>query len=498
VQPPPRTHRYILSKVAAVAVAVGLVAVGLYNDSFSMLYRDPPSLAVLPLANRSTEPDSDLFVDGLTDEIIQNLAIIEGLDVRSRMSSFAFKDKPRDLREVAQKLDVDYVVEGYVLGSGPKKRINVQLVEVASNTIMWAGPYDREIASSNDVADILDEVARAIVNKLRLTLGRGQRRYDLDLNTYEKYLKGRALLARRGIPSLDAAADLFKHVVARYPTFAPAHAALASTFALIAAPTSSRMPFAEAHVVVRQAAEKALDFDPMLPEAHVAAGWMYTHDHDWGKAEESFRKAIALNPSLTQAYTNYSISTLQPLRRFDEAIASLRTALRNDPLSLEVLREIGTAQLYAGRYREAIETLQRVVAVDHDFPFAELHLGRALTFAGRPAEGLVLLERIDGRHLGRFQAPHTKRSIWLVLPYVMTGRRAEAQAVTAEHHDSAASLAVAYAALGDRDRMIEALERVAVVEPHHLGRILLQPEIAAHLGDARLATLRARFKLIAR
>jgi tetratricopeptide (TPR) repeat protein len=258
------------------------------------------------------------------------------------------------------------------------------------------------------------------------------------------------------------------------------------------------MPFANAHVVVRQSAEKALDLDPMLPDAHIAAGWMYTHDHEWGKAEESFRQAIKLNPSLTQAYTNYSISTLQPLRRFDEAIDILRTALRNDPLSLEVLREIGTAQLYAGRYRDAIETLQQLVAVDHDFPFAELYLGRALAFAGRPAEALVLLERIDGRHLGRFQAPHTKRSIWLVLPYVMVGRRAEAEALAAEHDDSAASLAVAYAALGDRDRMVEALERVAVVEPHHLGRILLQPEIAATFDDPRLAALRARFDLIAR
>ena len=498
----PAQSRRRLKAVAWVAVgvaAIGLIVASLVaNGSVPSWRREPPIVAVIPFTNLSPEPESHLFVDGLTDEVIRNLAVIEGLQVRSRTSSFAFKDKPRNLRDVGKQLGATVIVEGSVLGSGTRKRINVQLVQVGRDVTLWAGQFDRDLKSSTDVFIVLDEISRAIVNKLRLTLGRGQRRYDLDMDTYELYLKGRALVARRGIPSLEVAADLFQQVVTRDPAFAPAYAGLANAYALMSAPTSSRLPFDVVHPVLRSGAVKARELDPLLAEAHAGMGWVFSHEHDWANAEKSFQQAIQLNPSLTQTYTNYSISTLQPQGKFDQALAILRVALRNDPLSLEVLREIGTVQLYAGRYWEAIDTLQRVVTVDREFPFAELYLGRALTFAGRPTEALESLERIDGRDLGRFKAPRTRRSVWLAQPYVMVGRRAEAEALVMDHEDSDSSLAVIHAALGNTDRMFDALERMAVAEPHHVGRILLQPEIAARRTDPRLTAFRTRFNLPAR
>jgi tetratricopeptide (TPR) repeat protein len=305
------------------------------------------------------------------------------------------------------------------------------------------------------------------------------------------------LVARRGIPSLEAATDLFQQVIARDPAFAPAYAGLANAYALMAAPTSGRLAFDKVQSILRPAAEKARQLDPLLAEAHVGMGWVYSHEHDWANAEKAFRRAIELNPTLTQTYTNFSISTLQPLRRFDEALRILRVALQNDPLSLELQREIGTVQLYAARYLESIETLQRVVAVDRKFPFAELYLARALTFAGRPLEAIPLFERIDGSDLGGFKGSWT-RTVWLAKPLVMTGRRTEAETLLVEHGDSVSSLAVIYAALGDKDRMFDVLERMAVVEPHHIGRILLQPEIAANHDDPRFGAFRTRFNLPAR
>jgi TolB-like protein/DNA-binding winged helix-turn-helix (wHTH) protein/Flp pilus assembly protein TadD len=456
---------------------------------------EQPIIAVLPFTNHSSETESDVFVDGLTEEVISNLAIIEGLQVRSRTSSFAFKGKRRNLTDVREQLGVTHVIEGSVLGSDSRKRINVQLVEVRTDLTVWAKLFERDVASSNDVFAILDEISRAIVNNLRLSLGRGQRRYDLDLETYERYFKGRSLIARRGIPSAEAAADLFQQVVTRDAMFAPAHAGLATAYAFMMAPTSSRLSFAVAHPVLRAAAVKALEVDPLLAEAHAAMGWVYSHEHDWANAQRSFERAIELNPSLTQTYTNYSISTLQPMRKFDEALAIMRTAQRNDPLSLEVLREIGTLQLYAGRYAQSIDTLQRVVTIDREYPFAELYLARALTFAGRVPEALPLLERIDGRHLGRFKAPRGQRSVWLAQAYVVAGRRAEAEELLADHADSDSSLAVIHAALGNTGRMFEALERMAASQPHHVGRILLQPEIAARGAEPRLTAFRARFNL---
>jgi serine/threonine-protein kinase len=378
------------------------------------------------------------------------------------------------------------------LRSGNTLRINAQLIQVAGDIPLWSERFDREL---KDVFVVQDEISRAIVNELRLTLGRGQRRYDTNVEAYELYLKGRVLIGRRDIPSLEKAADVFQQVIAKDPAFAPAHAGLANAYALMSEPTSSNLPFETAHSILRTAAVKALELDPLLPDAHAAMGWAYSYERDWTNAEKSFQRAIQLNPILTQTYTGYSLSTLRPLGKLDEALGILRVASRYDPLSLDVQRQIGEVQFFAGRYAEAIDTFQRVRAVEPDFPFVETWLGRALTFAGRLAEALPMLERTDGRHLGRFKARQARRSSWLAQAYVMTGRRADAAALAAEHADSPSNLATIYASLGDKDRAFEALERVAVVQPHHVGKILVNPEMAVLRGDPRLAPFRKRFNL---
>lgn len=473
---------------ALLARAAGWNSVGTPNVSPV----EQPVIAVLPFKNLSVEPESDDFVDGLTDEIIRNLAVIQGLQVRSSTSSFTFKDKPRALRDVGEQLGANLVLEGSVLRSGNKLRINAALIQVAGDRPLWSDRFDREL---KDIFAIQDEISRVIVNKLRLTLGRGQRRYDANVEAYELYLKGRALVGRRGIPSLEKAADLFQQVLAKDPAFAPAHAGLANAYALMSAPTAS-LPFETAHSILRPAAVKALELDPLLADAHAAMGWVYSRERDWANAEKAFQRAIELNPSLTQTYTSFAISTLQPLGKLDEALRILQVALRNDPLSLDVQREIGRVQLLAGRYGEAIDTLERVLAVEPRFPFVEMHLARALMLAGRLAEAVALLEKLDGRHLGRFKAPQTARQVpWLAQVYVMTGRRADAETLVAANQDSPASLAIIYAALGDKDRSFEALERMAVVQPHHVLPILMNPEMAGLRGDPRLAALRERFGL---
>ena len=181
-----------------------------------------PIIAVLPFENLSDEPGSGDFVDGLTDEIIRNLAVIQGLQVRSRTSSFAFKDKPRDLRGVGRQLGVNLVVDGSVLRSGNKLRINAQLILVAGDVVLWSEGFDREL---KDIFVIQDDISRAIVNKLRLKLGRGQRRYETNVEAYDLYLKGSALVGRRDTSNLEKAAEVFRQVLVKDPDFAPAHAA---------------------------------------------------------------------------------------------------------------------------------------------------------------------------------------------------------------------------------------------------------------------------------
>jgi TolB-like protein/Tfp pilus assembly protein PilF len=447
---------------------------------------------VLPFKNLSTEPDSDYFVDGLTDEVIRNLSVIDGLFVRSSASSFAFKNKNPGTREVSEQLNANLVLSASVLRAGTRLRIDAQLVRAADDVPLWSGRYDREL---NDIFAIQDEISRSIVNELRLKLGRGQRRYDTNLAAYELYLKGSALVGRRGIPSLEKAVEVFQQVLVKDPAFAPAQAGLAIAYAGLSVPSSANIPFEPIHSIVRQAAVKALELDPLLADAHVAMGWVHSRELDWSGAEREFRRAIELNPGLTQTYTSYSTSTLRPLGKRDEALRLLRAALENDPLSLEVQREIGEVQLEAGRYEQAIATLQRVRVVEPDFPFATVHLARALTFAGRPAEALSLFESLDGRNLGRYKPANVRRGWQLAQSYAALGRRGDAEALLAESNDAPYRLATIYAALGDKDRAFEALERMAVTQQHQVGKILASPEMAALRGDSRLTVLRKRFGL---
>jgi serine/threonine-protein kinase len=438
-----------------------------------------PVIAVLPLKNLSAEPESDYFVDGLTDEIIRNLAVIQGLQVRSRTSSFAFKDEPRNIREVGRQLGANLVVEGSVLRAGNKLRVNAQLVQVAGDVPLWAGRFDREL---KDVFAIQDEISRAIVNRLRLTLGRGQRRYDTNMEAYELYLKGLSLLDRMDHRQASAkSAELFQQVIDTDPSFAPAHAGLANAYASM---SHNRLfhgiSSAQAHPIMRSAALKALQLDPLLAEAHAAMGYVYSREFDWQKADQSFRRAIDLNPSLTQSYTLYARTTLWPLGKLAEAERLLHEAMGADPLSLDLQRETASVQIHIGRYGEAINTLQRIRAVDPDFPWIDWLLGRALTFAGRPAEALAVIEA----------SRMPPDSEWKAHAYVMAGRRDEAERLAVRHRNYPHRLAIIYAALGDKDRTFEALHRLAVLEPHRVVDLLSYPELTGLRSDPRFAALR--------
>jgi len=442
-----------------------------------------PIIAVLPLKNLSAEADSDYFVDGLTDEIIRNLAEVKGLEIRSRTSSFFFKDKPRNLAEIAGQLNVNLIVEGSVLRTGGRLRVNAQLVKAAGDMPLWSERFDRDL---KDVFAIEDEISRAIVNKLRLTLGRGQRRYETNLEAYDLYLKARTVLERRGEISAKEAVALFKQVIAKDAGFAPAYAGLALAYSFWSY-NYFGLPYAEGLSRMRPAATKALELDPLLAEAHAAMGALYSRERDWEHSEQSFQRAIELNPSLTQTYTQYSISTLIPLGKLTEAERLLEQALRTDPLSLDVRREMATAQIASGKYEEALKNARSVRSVDPNYPFVDLQIARALTFGGRPAEALA---EFEAKWQGKPGAMY-----WLAYPLVMTGRRADVEKMPLGDDRYPYRQLVMYSALGDKDHAFEALDRAAVVEPQRVGYILVNPETAVLRGDPRLAVFRKRFGL---
>jgi eukaryotic-like serine/threonine-protein kinase len=464
----------LIAIAGALAVAAGLGSTALWWTART------PTIAVLPFKNLSADPNSEYFVDGLTDEIIRNLSVIEGLDVRSRTSSFTFKDKPRNLRDVAQQLRANLVVEGSVLRADGRLRINAQLVRAADDAPLWSGKFDRE---STDIFAVQDEISRSIVNELRLKLGGGQRRYNANLEAYELYLKARAHGDPVNVKEARIAADLFERVIAKDPAFAPAYAGLADAWAVMSINRAGVDPD-EAFAIMQPAAQKALQLDPLLPEGHAAMGVVSARTRNWRDAESAYRRALDLNGSLTSVHMNFVLSTLWPQGKVDESLSQLRVALNADPLSLDLQRLIAYAQISAGRYDESLAIGRRVLAAEPDHPHARQQFARVLFLKGETAEAIRRFEQLgSGSHN------------FLGYAYAAAGRRAEAEALAAQRQDFPASLVLIHAGLGDKDRVFEALDRMAAEEDPRVGIYVTYPELAFLRGDARLAAFRRKLNL---
>jgi TolB-like protein/Flp pilus assembly protein TadD len=441
-------------------------------------------IAVLPLTNLSENRANEFFADGLTNEIIRNLSLIQGLAVRSQTSSFAFQGKPRNVREAGRQLRADYILEGSVLRDGQQLRINAQLVRVRDDLPLWSGRFDRELT---DVFAIQDEISRGIVNSLRLKLGRGRRRYETSLEAYDFYLRARALHIRGSSPGDERIISLLGQAIAKDVSFAPAYAGLAAGHAA----RSSQFQFVTGDELskMRAAAEKAIQLDPLLVEAHDALGMAYTRDGLWEQSEQSFRRAIELDPGRSASHRHFASFLLLPLGRIEEALSQLRAAEKADPLSPAVRFHLAYVLISAGRYDEAIGECEKLPTDSEDKPFV---LGRARLGQGRIHEAIEIFERTLKRGVG------AGSEVWgeLGYAYARAGRREEAEKVAADTPSrNPLNLALIFAGLGDKDRTFEALDRATTAGPYRLGWVLTWPEMSLLGGDPRVTALRKKVGL---
>jgi TolB-like protein len=431
----------------------------------------PIPIAVLPLENLSHDPASDYFADGLTDELIRNLAMIEGLNPRSRTSSFAFKNKPRDVREIGNQLGVDYIVEGSVLRAGQQLRINAQLVRTRDDFAVWSGKYNQEVT---DVFAIQDEISRSIVNKLRLKLGGGRRRYETSAEAYDLYLRDRSQLRLLGQlpPGVRRRSPIpFQDAIAKDPAFAPAYAGLAEAYAYRASIGDAEP---DDLMKMRSAAQRAIQLDPLLEEAHDALGVAYARDGRWSQAEASFRRAIELNPNSELPRLNYVTFFLWPLGRIGEAVQQLHTAERADPLSPGLHLVYGELLIAAGRYEEAAGHCQKSSDV------AECQ-GRILLAKGRIEDAIQILK----------SAPNPR---YLGYAYGRAGRRQDVENLAAVSRGALQQVLI-YAGLRDRDGTLNALDRMAELGPSRVGLALTTPELSFIRADPRVKALRKKVGL---
>jgi TolB-like protein len=471
-QPKVRPRRFWLAVAAAGLAAVVLVILGL-----KWVHSESPliPIAVLPLENLDQNAATDYFAEGLTDEIIRNLSLIDGLAVRSRTSSFALRGHPRDIREMGKQLEVDYILEGSVLRTGQRLRINTQLVRVRDDLLLWSERFDRELT---DIFAIQDEISRGVVNYLRLKLGGGRRRYEASIEAYDSYLSARS----HGGSQLSIKA--FEHAIEKDRSFAPAYAGLAAAYALRSIQFPADHPPDEL-TKMRSAAEKAIEMDPLLAEAHDALGLAYARDGQWQQAEKSFRRALEIEPNRSLTQNHFAIWLLLVLGRTEEALLQMRAAEKADPLSSTVHASLAEIFIAAGHYGKAVDYCLKLPDED---AFKRRCLARVRLGEGKIKEAIQILSEdpmLSTQPLSRG---------FLGYAYARSGRREEAEQMAAASNYPNEQ-ALIFAGLNDRDRTLEALERMTALGALRLGRTLNYPELAFLIGDPRLDQLRNKIGL---
>lgn len=324
------------------------------------------SVAVLPLLNLSSDAEQEYFADGMTDELITDLARVRELKVVSRTSVMQYKGVRRPLPQIGRELGVDAVIEGSVLRSGDHVRITAQLIRTATDTHIWAQSYE---AGLKDVLSLQARIAEAITTQVKLSLtsaelDRLHAARPVNPEAYDAYIRGRYLWNRRNVAGFEKAISYFNQAIEKDPNFALAYSGLADSDILLSLDTldPGLLPAA------KTAAEKALQLDDGLAEVHTSvAAVRIFQDWDWGGAETEFRRALELNPNYAPAHHWYGNILLGPLGRHDEAIAELKRAQDLDPLSLIINTDLGFAYYLARQYDRAFAQYQSVVAMDGKF-----------------------------------------------------------------------------------------------------------------------------------
>ena len=330
------------------------------------------TVAVLPFVDMSPERDQEYFCDGMTDEIIAALSGVKGLKVVSRTSSFEFKNRAYDIREIGAQLEVDTVLEGSVRKAGDRIRIAVQLINVVDGFHLWSERYERSL---EDVFAIQEEIAEAITRNLRCNLlendcasaPAARRRSTTNLDAYNSYLAGRYHLNQRGKQAILKALDCFRDAVKTDPEYAQGWSGLADAWVLAAARVVFDADPAEAMASADEAARRAIELDGGSAEAHVSLALVKMRkDWDWPGANEEFERALELKESYAPAHHQYAMC-LAFQNRLDEALEHIDRARELDPLSLLILTARGRILHFARRYEEAIEECQRALELNPGF-----------------------------------------------------------------------------------------------------------------------------------
>jgi TolB-like protein/DNA-binding winged helix-turn-helix (wHTH) protein/Flp pilus assembly protein TadD len=418
------------------------------------------SLVVLPFENLTGDAGQDYFVDGMTEALTINLAQIQALRVISRTSAMQYKRTKKALSEIARELNVDAVVEGAVVRSGDRVRVDATLIDVRTDRHRWAQSYERAVP---DVLALQADVAGAIANAVHVELRpeerlRLTRTRSVHPDAYDEYLKGRFFWSNRSPEAVLKAVEHFNRAVERDPTYAPAYSGLSDAYRMfdllgLAAPRES-MPKAEA------AARRALALDDGLAEAHASlAGVLYRYHWEWDRAGKEFQRSLDLDPNSAEGHRAHAVY-LVALRRHEEALVAAQRALDLSPLSAVIQAELATTLWRLGRYDDAIGQLHKTLDLNPGFSRAYVQLGIISTRKGDLPQAIVAFERAVSLSSRR---AHLE---WLGYGYGVAGRRREALQILGElekvakaQYVSPHRFAIVHLGLGEKDEALRSLDK---------------------------------------
>src|SRR5213080_357854 len=485
----------LVALVALVVIAGGIAGLAAYlharNTEVAI-----DSIAVLPFVNQNRDPDTEYLSDGLTESIINSLTQLPSLRVSPRSSVFQYKGKDIDPLKAARDLGVRAVLTGRMLQRGDNLMVSAELLDVRDNKQLWGEQYNRKLA---DALAVQQEISREISERLRTKLsGEEQReltrRDTSNPDAYAFYWKGRYYWNKRTPGNLRKAIEQFQLAADKDPNYALAYVGLADGYSLLefyaGTPASETLPKGKAF------AERALQLDNSLAEAHTSLGFAYDALWQWEKAEEEFKRALKLNPNYPTAHHWHGILLLDA-GRFDEALIEAKRAQELDPLSLAISQNVSQTYLARGDVNSAIVEARKIIELDPRYPRGHMYLGLAYLKQGNYADANAELRKA-------VDLPERDRSVpgTLGYGYALSGRRVEALAILKEleekygrHEAVGQDLAAVYAGLGDKDQAFAWLEKDFQARSGLLPRVRWYVPYESLRSDPRYADLLRRMGL---
>jgi TolB-like protein/DNA-binding winged helix-turn-helix (wHTH) protein/Tfp pilus assembly protein PilF len=485
--------------ITVILVVAGLLLAGFRYSRVNANKISPArnkSLIVLPIENLSGDQDQEYFADGMTDDLIANLAKIRSLRVISRSTAMAYKGTRKPLSQIASELNVDAVFEGTVLRVGNRVRITAELVQVSTDRHLWAETYESQMG---DILALQNRVSSAIVNEIRINLTpeeqeRLARNPAVAPEGYENYLKGRYYWNKRSDENLTRAIGYFEQATHQDPQYALAYAGLSDCYAIISAEIFGTMPAAEAAPKAKAAALRALEIDPKLSEAETSLATVkFNYDWDWSGAAAGFAKSIHDNPSYATAYQRYSLYFMA-MGRPEDSMEQINRARELDPLSISINFSLGWRFYMARQYDRAIQQLRNTLEMDPSYELPHLVLG--LSYAQKRDFGLAIPELRKAVELSHGTPLMTSA---LANAYARSGNKAEAERLLADliseskkQYVSPYYFAVLYVGLGKPEEAIDWLEKAFADRSNGMVFLKVEPELDDLRSNPRFVALQQK------